>query len=88
MTTKAIDTGTDQLLCTVTGHVATLSFNRPDKRNALGDIVTPTLRQMLLTLEADAEVRVIVITGVGKAFCAGGGCQGDGRRRAGRAIDR
>ncbi|MDA0982062.1 MAG: enoyl-CoA hydratase [Proteobacteria bacterium] len=69
---RAVDTGTEQLLCTVTDHVATVSFNRPESRNALGDIVTPALREILLVLEADADVRVIILTGVGKAFCAGG----------------
>lgn len=50
---RTVDTGTDQLLCTVTDHVATVSFNRPEKRNALGDIVTPALREILLVLESD-----------------------------------
>lgn len=75
---RAVDTGTDQLLCQVDGHVATLTFNRPEKRNALGDIVTPALREMLLVLEADPEVRVVVLTGAGKAFCAGGDVKGMG----------
>ncbi|MEM7423320.1 MAG: enoyl-CoA hydratase [Pseudomonadota bacterium] len=70
--TRTLETGTDQLLCSVKDHVATLSFNRPETRNALGDIVTPALREMLLVLEADADVRVIVLTGAGKAFCSGG----------------
>ena len=74
----AVDNGTDQLLCTVADHVATVSFNRPDKRNALDDIVTPALREILLVLEADPDVRVIVPTGVGKAFCAGGDVKGMG----------
>ena len=73
-----IDTGTEQLLCQVDNHVATLTFNRPKKRNALGDIVTPALRKMLLVLEADADVRVVVLTGAGKAFCAGGDVKGMG----------
>ncbi len=75
---RDVDTGTDQLLCRVEDHVATLTFNRPEKRNALGDIVTPALREMLLVLEADADVRVIVLTGAGKAFCAGGDVKGMG----------
>lgn len=75
---RKIDTGTDQLLCEVADHVATLTFNRPEKRNALGDIVTPALREMLLVLEADTDVRVIVLTGAGKAFCAGGDVKGMG----------
>ncbi|MDF1722420.1 MAG: enoyl-CoA hydratase [Minwuia sp.] len=79
---RAVDTGTEQLLCDVQDHVATVSFNRPERRNALGDIVTPALRAILLTLEADADVRVIVLTGIGKAFCAGGDVKGMGTGRA------
>jgi len=75
---RQIDTGTEQLLCSVEDHVATVSFNRPDVRNALGDIVTPALRQTLLVLEKDSDVRVIILTGVGKAFCAGGDVKGMG----------
>ena len=75
---RTVETGTDQLLCEVEDHVATVSFNRPDKRNALGDIVTPALREILLTLEQDSDVRVIILTGVGKAFCAGGDVKGMG----------
>ncbi len=73
---RAVDTGTKHLLCEVDNHVATVSFNRPDVRNALGDIVTPALRQILLVLERDSDVRVIILTGVGKAFCAGGDVKG------------
>lgn len=73
---REVDTGTDQLLCRIQDHVATLTFNRPERRNALGDIVTPALREMLLALEADADVRVVVLTGAGKAFCAGGDVKG------------
>lgn len=75
---RVVDTGTDQLLCEVEDHIATVSFNRPEKRNALGDIVTPALREVLLTLEADVDTRVIILTGVGKAFCAGGDVKGMG----------
>lgn len=75
---RAVDTGTDQLLCEVEDHVATVSFNRPDVRNALGDIVTPALRETLLVLEKDSDVRVIILTGIGKAFCAGGDVKGMG----------
>ena len=81
---RVVDTGTDQLLCAVADHVATVSFC-PEKRNALGDIVAPALREILLVLEADPDVRVIVLTGVGKAFWAGGEVKGMG---GGGADDR
>ncbi|MEL6996952.1 MAG: enoyl-CoA hydratase [Pseudomonadota bacterium] len=78
MTERHLDTGTEQLLGSVRDHVATLTFNRPEKRNALGDIVTPALRRMLLEVDQDPDVRVVVITGVGQAFCSGGDVSGMG----------
>ncbi len=74
----SLDTGTDQLLCQLVDGVATLTLNRPDKRNALSNQLTPALRQMLLTLEDDPAVRCLVITGAGRAFCAGGDVSGMG----------
>ena len=75
---EAIDTGTDELLCELDGAVATVTLNRPEKRNALSDNLTPALRAILLTLEADTRVRCVMITGAGKAFCAGGDVSGMG----------
>ena len=69
---QKIDTKTDQLLCEVEGQVATITLNRPEKRNALGDVITPALRFTLANLETNDDVRVIIITGAGKAFCSGG----------------
>ena len=76
MTAQTIDTGIDQLLCALANGVATITLNRPDKRNALSDELTPALRQMLLVVEADPAVRCVVITGAGRAFCAGGDVSG------------
>mgnify|MGYP001191961111 CR=1 FL=1 len=70
--TIEIDTGTDELLCSIEDRVATVTLNKPDKRNALGDILTPALREILLLLEADKRVGAVMLTGAGKAFCAGG----------------
>ena len=67
-----IDTSTDELLCELRDRVATVTLNKPEKRNALGDILTPALREVLLRLEADSAVGCVVITGAGEAFCAGG----------------
>ena len=71
-------TGTEQLLCDVEDGVATITLNRPERRNALSNELTPALRQMLLTVEADASVRCVVITGAGRAFCSGGDVSGMG----------
>ena len=71
MSVEQIDTGTDELLCHVDERVATITLNRPEKRNALSDNLTPALRQTLLDLETRNDVGCIVITGSGTAFCAG-----------------
>jgi 2-(1,2-epoxy-1,2-dihydrophenyl)acetyl-CoA isomerase len=83
--TRTIDTGTSELLCSVTDHVATITFNRPEKRNALGDEMTPAFREMLLVTEADPDVRVVVVTGAGKGFCAGGDVSSMGSRIGSRS---
>lgn len=79
-----IDTGTTELLCELADGVATVTLNKPDKRNALGDILTPALRAVLLTVEEDARCGAVVVTGAGRAFCAGGDVSGmgGGKRRA------
>ena len=81
----ALDTGTDQLLARREDGVVVLSFNRPEVRNALGDVVSPALRKMLAGLRDDPEARCVVVTGVGKAFCAGGDVKGMGARSGGDA---
>jgi len=73
-----LETGTEQLKCEVANGVATITLNRPEKRNALSNELTPALRQMLLTLEAEPAVRCVVITGAGRAFCSGGDVSGMG----------
>ena len=78
----AIDTGTTELLCDLDRGVATVTLNKPHKRNALGDILTPALREILLVLEADPRCGTIVLTGAGRAFCAGGDVSGMGGRRS------
>lgn len=78
MTTRVLETGTTDLLCSVTDHVATLTLNRPSKRNAFGDAMTAALREMLSQTEADPDVRVLVLTGAGDAFCGGGDVSGMG----------
>lgn len=52
--------------------VARIAFNRPARRNALGEGTTRQLVQACEVAAADPDVRVLVITGEGDAFCAGG----------------
>ena len=84
---SAIETGTEELLCDLVDGVATVTLNKPAKRNALGDVLTPALRSVLLTLEDDPRCGAVIVTGAGRAFCAGGdvsGMGGDAKPRAAR----
>ena len=52
--------------------VATITLNRPDKLNAFTGTMREDLLDALRASESDDDVRVVVITGTGRAFCAGG----------------
>lgn len=78
-----IDTGTDELLCEITDRVATVTLNRPEKKNSLSDQLTPALREILLELEAHPDVGCVMLTGTGDAFCSGGDVSGMGSGTAG-----
>lgn len=52
--------------------VATLTLNRPEKHNAMSGAMIAELKQAAEQLGADDSVRVVVLTGAGKSFCAGG----------------
>ncbi len=73
-----IDTGTEEVLCEIVERVATVTLNKPHKKNALGDILTPALRSLLLELEKRDDVGCVLITGAGDAFCSGGDVSGMG----------
>lgn len=51
--------------------VATLTLNRPDKSNAFDDTMIAEFSDALKSVERDAKVRAVVVTGAGKNFCAG-----------------
>lgn len=57
---------------TVTDSVATITLNRPEKLNALFGTMREDLLAALRACESDPDVRAVVITGAGRAFCAGG----------------
>jgi enoyl-CoA hydratase/carnithine racemase len=60
------------LLHEVKDGVATLTLNRPERLNALGGTLREDLFDAITRTAADRDVRVIVLTGAGKGFCAGG----------------
>ena len=71
-----VKTGTDDLLADLTDGVLTLTMNRPEARNAMSDAMTSALAQQLADAELNSDVKVIVLTGAGKGFCAGGDVKG------------
>src|ERR1700682_4264807 len=82
MTTEiTIDTGTSELLCVIRDRVAIITLNSPEVRNAMSDTLTPALRTMIKTCGENPEVGVLLITGAGAAFCAGGNVKGMGANR-------
>jgi 2-(1,2-epoxy-1,2-dihydrophenyl)acetyl-CoA isomerase len=62
---------TDGLRVEVDGPVATLTLDRPAALNALTVPVKVALREALESLAADRRVRAVILTGAGRAFCAG-----------------
>jgi 2-(1,2-epoxy-1,2-dihydrophenyl)acetyl-CoA isomerase len=70
------DTGTPDLLASLEGGVLTLTFNRPEARNAMSLEMNMALQQQLAAAELDPTVKCVVLTGAGKAFCAGGDVKG------------
>jgi 2-(1,2-epoxy-1,2-dihydrophenyl)acetyl-CoA isomerase len=52
-------------------NICTITLNRPDRFNAFNEEMSKEFMEALKSAERDAEVRVIVITGAGKAFCSG-----------------
>ena len=60
-----------ELLYTVSDHVATITFNRPERMNTISARMLADLSERLLEADADRAVRAIVITGAGRAWCAG-----------------
>jgi methylglutaconyl-CoA hydratase len=59
------------VLYDVANRIATLTLNRPEKRNALDDRTIAELKQHLRTADTDENVRVVVLRGAGNDFCAG-----------------
>ncbi|WP_170984176.1 enoyl-CoA hydratase/isomerase family protein [Rhodoligotrophos defluvii] len=61
----------DPVQLTLQDQVATLTINRPQAQNALTPRMVDTLLLMLKALEADSEIKVLIVEGAGDSFCAG-----------------
>lgn len=81
----------ESVLVEINDHVGTLTLNRPEKLNAVDPAACEDLLEALRMLAGADAVRVIVLTGAGRGFCAGAdlstlGTQGDLLVRAGKDI--
>jgi len=81
----------ERILVEITDHIGTVTLNRPEKANAFDPGMCVDVLEALRMLATADQVRVIVITGAGKAFCAGAdlgvlGTQGNQLVRAGKDI--
>lgn len=61
----------EQIVLDVSDGIAVLAFNRPDRMNALTAQMEAELRTAMGACDKDDEVRVVILTGKGRAFCAG-----------------
>lgn len=73
----------DDVLIEKKDGVAKITLNRPESLNAMGGALMPMLAQFLADVSSDRSVRCVVLTGAGRAFCAGGDVKG---MAAGRDI--
>ncbi len=60
------------VLYRVDGHIAVITLNRPEAKNAFSSEMITLWRQFLEEAGADANVRVVIVTGKGDTFCSGG----------------
>lgn len=82
----------ETLLVELDRGVATVAFNRPERMNAFNHTMTVEFPKAMQELEADDGVRVIVVTGAGRGFCAGidlmeGGAQAFGANAHGKVEE-
>jgi len=61
----------EEVLVEVADHVATITLNAPERMNTISGPMLETLSSSLVAADRDPEVRAIVVTGAGRAFCAG-----------------
>ncbi len=62
----------EQILYAKEGHVATITMNRPAKLNAYSEVMVHEILAAFADARDDDEIRVVILTGTGRGFCAGG----------------
>src|SRR3712207_2090443 len=76
----------EQILVERDGAVAVITLNRPERMNAWTWRMSYELSAAFNELDADDEVRAIVVTGAGRAFCAGADLEAGGETFSGRGT--
>lgn len=65
------DPGADEVLYEVSDHIATVTLNAPERMNTISRTMLRSLTERLVQANEDPDVRVMILTGAGRAFCAG-----------------
>jgi 2-(1,2-epoxy-1,2-dihydrophenyl)acetyl-CoA isomerase len=68
----------EQIIYEKTGHIATITLNRPERMNAFTPQMLDEWYAALQDAHTDAEVRVVILTGTGRGFCTGADVSGKG----------
>jgi 2-(1,2-epoxy-1,2-dihydrophenyl)acetyl-CoA isomerase len=69
---RELDTGTPDFTARIDDRIAVLTMSRPERRNALSMAMLRAMSRVIPAIAADPDVRCVVLTGAGGAFCAGG----------------
>ena len=77
----------EQITTELSDHVLTITMNRPDRLNAWTRTMFGELMQAFERADADDEVRAVIVTGAGRAFCAGADLEGGAETFARREHD-
>ena len=78
----------ETVLVELSEGVATVTLNRPEKLNALNEEMMDALPAAIKSVAANGDVRCVIVTGAGRAFCAGGDVARMASRSTGRSVDR
>ncbi len=62
----------EQILYAKSGHVATVTLNRPKKLNAYSEVMVHEILSALADARDDDQIRAVILTGTGRGFCSGG----------------
>ena len=76
-----------EILYDVADHIATITLNRPDKLNAFTNTMMRELIEVFDRVDVDDDVRVVIVTGAGRGFCAGADLSGGGDTFKGGGSD-